>query len=390
MDAIVFNINHIQLINELYGRSFGNNIIKRIANVVRNITEINYGIACRYSDTFYIYVPHIDNPEDVIERTIVDFNRIFKNSRSRLVCGINQNADKSIDIYRRFDRAIMACNNLKNNYTTNIAFFDAKLHEKAIFEECLVADMENSLSNNNFRVYYQPKYSVMGDKPRLVSAEALVRWVHPEFGMVSPNTFIPLFENNGLISSLDNFVWREAAKQIKEWHDKYNLSIPISVNVSRIDIYNPNLESIFLGLKDEFNLAPNELILEITETAYTDNSSQMIKVVESLRSQGFRIEMDDFGTGYSSLNMLSSLPIDTLKLDMKFIKKDITDKDLRMIELVMEIADFLKVPVTAEGVETEEQYKLLKKLGCCTIQGYYFSRPVPADEFNSLIEKNLI
>ena len=191
-------------------------------------------------------------------------------------------------------------------------------------------------------------------------------------------------------SKLDHFVWQEAASQVRRWREAYNITIPVSVNLSRIDIYNPKLEENFIKLIETCGLSTRDIMLEVTESAYTDNSDQIIQVVESLRSRGFFIEMDDFGSGYSSLNMLSELPIDALKLDMKFIKNIATNpKALHMVELMMDIADFLKVSVVAEEVETEEQCRLLKDLKCKFIQGFYFSKPLLPEEFKLLIEKEV-
>ena len=390
MDAVAFNINNLGLINEISGRAYGTEIIQKIADAIKVLLNMTVGMACRFSDTFYLYIEHKDNCEEILTKFLNEFNSIFKNTRSRLVCGVNPIVDKKVDVYRRFERAMMACNSLKNNYNTNINFYDAELHKKELFEECLVSDVDASLSNKNFIVYYQPKYDIRGPRPKLSSAEALIRWKHPEFGMISPGVFIPLMEENGLVSKLDHFVWGEAAAQVRKWRDQYNITIPVSVNLSRIDIYDPNLENNFMKLVRDNGLKPTDLMLEVTESAYTDNSDQIIQVVESLRSKGFFIEMDDFGSGYSSLNMLSELPIDALKLDMKFIRNIAkNDKALHMVELMMEIAEFLKVSVVAEGVETEEQCKLLKQMKCDIIQGFYFSKPLPPEEFKLLIEKEV-
>ena len=200
--------------------------------------------------------------------------------------------------------------------------------------------------------------------------------------MISPGDFIPLFESNGLIQKLDRYVWKEAARQVGEWKKTYGISVPVSVNVSRMDIYYPKLRDDFKELLKENGLETNELMLEITESAYADNADQLVNVIENLRSDGFVIEMDDFGSGYSSLNMLTTIPIDALKMDMKFIRNMQKDeKSMKLVELVLDIAKFLQVPVIAEGVETEEQLMLLKERGCDIIQGYYFSKPVPAEEF---------
>jgi len=214
--------------------------------------------------------------------------------------------------------------------------------------------------------------------------------MHPEFGMISPGLFIPLLEEHGLILDLDRFVWNETAEYIRRCKDSYGFSVPISVNVSRIDMLMPDLKRIFKEIMDRFSLTGDDIILEITESAYTGDSEQLISMASELRGMdmGFRIEMDDFGTGYSSLSMLSNMPIDVLKLDMSFVRNAFGEhRDMRMIELIIDIADYLNVPVIAEGVETEEQYLALKAMGCDIVQGFYFSRPLPKEEFSKLVEE---
>ena len=197
-----------------------------------------------------------------------------------------------------------------------------------------------------------------------------------------------MLEDNGLILELDQFVWRETAARIRDWKDRLGRSVPVSVNVSRIDMLTPNLKNIFKDILEEYRLLPDDLILEITESAYTSDSEQVISTAKELRGveMGFRIEMDDFGTGYSSLGMLSHLPIDALKLDMSFVRDAFGEnRDVRMIELIIDIADYLHVPIVAEGVETEEQYLVLKAMGCDLVQGYYFSKPVPPEAFDHFL-----
>jgi EAL domain-containing protein (putative c-di-GMP-specific phosphodiesterase class I) len=199
--------------------------------------------------------------------------------------------------------------------------------------------------------------------------------------MISPTTFIPLFEENGLIQELDMFVWQTAAAQIRSWKDTLGFSVPVSVNVSRIDLYEPSLTSFLESTISTYGLTPDDLYLEITESAYTNDSTHIINKITELRSMGFRIEMDDFGVGYSSLSMVSTLPIDAIKLDMLFIRNAFKDgKDTRLLEIVIDIAGYLGVPVIAEGVETADQFHALKAIGCDIVQGFYFSRPLTADD----------
>lgn len=266
------------------------------------------------------------------------------------------------------------------------ASIDNTLHESEIFAEQLIEDFSAAIREKQFQVYFQPKFNIRPEEPVLSSAEALVRWKHPELGMVSPGTFIPLFEKNGLIQELDEYVWRTAAAQVRAWKERLGISVPVSVNVSRIDMYDPFFVKKMDQIVKENSLEYRELLLEVTESAYTEDSEQIVDKVKQLRALGFRIEMDDFGSGYSSLNMISSLPIDALKLDMQFIRNAFKERrDTRLLEVVIQLADSLEVPTIAEGVETAEQLLTLKAMGCEIVQGYYFSRPLPADEFERFV-----
>lgn len=389
MDAIVLNFNHFHLLNELYGRTFGDRILKAIAQGIRAVILSSGGIACRYdADAFYLYTGHQEDYEQLLSQVISGFRQLLKAPEIRLRMGVYPDIHRTATLESRFARALQACNLLRNQYAVSFAVYDEKMHEKEVYSARLLEDFERALEEKQFLVSYQPKYNIRGDRPVLCSAEALVSWLHPEFGRVSPGVFIPLFEENGLIQRLDRYVWQEAAAQIKKWRLAYQMTIPVSVNVSRVDIYDPEVTDFLLKLVEENQIDPHNYLLEITESAYTDDSRQIIQVVKGLRDHGFRVEMDDFGSGYSSLNMLTELPIDALKLDMAFIRNiSPNNKEMRMVELVLEIADFLKVPVIAEGVENREQYELLKKADCDIIQGYYFSRPIPPKNFNQLIEK---
>ncbi len=392
MDAIVLDVNHFRMLNERYGRQYGDSVLSRIGQRVRQISREIGGVCCRrQADVFLIYCPHTEDYEGILDKAsegLVDED--VSQQRVRLRMGVYSEVDKSLQIERRFDYAKIAANTAKNNYQKAIGIYDTKMHEAELYRERLLEDFKPSLENNRFMVYFQPKFDIRPEKPVLASAEALVRWDHPELGIISPGVFIPLLEDNGLILDLDQFVWREAAARIREWKDRFGFAVPVSVNVSRIDMLTPNLKNIFEEILQTYDLSANDLMLEITESAYTGDSDQVITTAKELRGMGmgFRIEMDDFGTGYSSLGMLSRLPIDALKLDMSFIRSAFGEtRDVRMIELIIDIADYLQVPVVAEGVETEEQYLVLKTMGCDYVQGYYFSRPVPHQEFDRFIEE---
>ena len=388
MDAVIIDVNHFRMVNERYGKAYGDEVLRLIAEQLLDTVGIRGGLACRQeADTFLLYCPHGERLGDILDdasKRLAEHS--MSDNRIRLRMGIYECADKSIDIERRFDRAKMAADSAKGSFTKTIGIYDDRLHEKQLFAEQLIEAFPDAIREKQFRVYYQPKFDVRPDTPVLTSAEALVRWIHPDLGMISPGSFIPLFEENGLIQQLDHYVWEEAARQIREWKDRLNYSIPVSVNVSRIDMYDPNIVETLQEITERHGLSGRDMLLEVTESAYTQDSAQIIETAQRLRDRGFQIEMDDFGTGYSSLNMISSLPIDALKLDMHFIRDAFKeDGNTHMLEVIIGISDFLSVPVIAEGVETEEQLHALKNLGCDIVQGYFFSKPVPATEFEPFI-----
>ena len=391
VDVLVFNIDHFHLVNEMYGRTVGNTVLMRVADTIVEVLDDIALIACRpEADTFYVYCDHIEDYSPMITEIQDKVDDSSGLSKIRLRSGIYLNADADADIELRFDRAKTACDKIRGDYMTAVSYYSKDLHLRSIYQERLIKDIDQAIANEDLKVFFQPKYDITGEVPKLRSAEALIRWVHPELGMISPGDFIPLFEGNGLIQKVDNYVWSKAAKQIREWKDKFGYSVSVSVNVSRIDIFDPSLLEKLRRIIDTNGLHESELMLEITESAYADNAGSLTEVTNSLRALGFKIEMDDFGSGYSSLNMITSIPIDVLKLDMSFIRKmEEDEKNLKLVEIILDIAKFLKVPVVAEGVETKAQLDMLKCMGCQVIQGYYFSKPVSAEEFEKFIIKEM-
>ena len=390
MDAIVLDINRFGIINERYGRAYADEVLRRVGEKAREMVHDEGGIVCRReADIFLVYCPHREDYKAILDNASMGLaGEQNANNRVRLRMGVYSNVDKSLELERRFDRAKIASDSVRNSFTRNIGVFDDTLHKAEMYSEQLIEDFPKAVEEGQFKVFFQPKYNITGDKPYLAGTEALVRWQHPELGMISPGVFIPLFEENGLIQDLDHYVWRQAARQIRIWKDEIGYTVPISVNVSRVDMYDANIVYSLLDILEESKLEAGDLHLEVTESAYAEDAEQIIETVKRLRSMGFLVEMDDFGTGYSSLNMLSSLPIDVLKLDMQFIRMAFgQEKDTHMLEIIIEIARHLSAPVVAEGVETEEQVKALKEIGCDLVQGYFFSPPVPAEKFASFLSE---
>ncbi len=386
MDAIVVNVNHFRMINERYGKLYGDEVLRSIAGSLREAAGSDAIVCRREGDVFLIYCPHRTDYAELLERACAGLD-----SRVRLRMGVYPIVDKSLDIERRFDRAKTAADTVRSSYAKSVAVYDSALLESEIFAEQLLEDFPRALEERQFLVYYQPKFDIRGEEPILHGAEALVRWKHPQLGFISPGVFIPLLESNGLITQLDRYVWRETARQMREWKERLGYLCPVSVNVSRVDVFDPELLDKIQALIGEFGLTPREFLLEITESAYTEDSAQIIRTVTRLREAGFCVEMDDFGSGYSSLNMLSFLPVDALKLDMQFLRNAFRErKNTKLLDVVIDIAVSLEVPTVAEGVETAEQLLTLKSMGCDIAQGFYFSPPVPAEVFEPFLRERML
>ena len=385
MDAVVLGINNYHVLLERYGKEKCIELLSLIADELKNQYPAGNAILChKEMDTFFLYCHHASDHETRLQNIGHSIDLVF--SGVKLKMGIYECVDKKIELRNRFVRARMAYNKLQGNYHDEIAVFDDEILEKILFEEQLCSDFKTAINEEQFTVFFQPKFDISGDVPVIAGAEALVRWHHPSLDLISPGLFIPLFENNGLIYELDDYVWHKTAAKIKEWRGKFEKKIPVSVNISRAEMYDPNLANRLINIVEENGIEVSDLHLEITESAYVSDSSMIIDRVEDLRKKGFFIEMDDFGSGYSSLNMIGELPIDALKLDMLFIRSAFKNQNMKMLDIVIGIADCLGVPAIAEGVETEEQYLKLKESGCAIIQGYYFSKPVPGDEFEKFLK----
>ncbi len=385
LDAVVMNIEQFHVINALYGWNFGDTVLKALGDEIALFVKENKGIACRSTaDRFDIYSQTDGNYQKLFDRFQERLDKCAPDVNIRLRMGVMP-WQKDIEPVQLFDRARTACGMVRGGLHNRVVVFSEEMREREIIENRLISDIKRAVDNHEFIVYYQPKFNIQADPPQLYSAEALVRWEHPELGMVPPGEFISVFEKSGHIGMVDKYVWAETARQIADWKKKYGVNLPVSVNLSRIDIFDPDIVDTIERLVKDNGINREDLHLEVTESAYTENEDLVIGVIKVFMDKGYHIEMDDFGTGYSSLNMLSHMPIDVLKLDRSFIKdisgNDDDKKNIRMVELILDIAKSLKLMVVAEGVENETQLQFLKAHGCELIQGYYFSPPLSAAEF---------
>ncbi|MBR3617924.1 MAG: EAL domain-containing protein [Acholeplasmatales bacterium] len=388
-DMIVLNISRFHLYNELYGKEEGDKALVYLANILKEIANNNDGIVARLQrDYFALYINHLDNYDNLADKINNELKNNYNITNINIRFGIYSINNTEINIDNCIDRATLVCDEISNSNTKIYNVYNEDDQKKQLFKERLNHDFKNAIDNKEFKVFYQPKISISNGKYVLSSAEALVRWIHPELGFISPGMFIPLFEENGNIKILDQYVWNEAAHQIKEWKDKFNIVLPVSVNVSRADMFDEKVVDVINNIVIENKIKPEYLYLEITESAYNNETDQIVEIINKLRNLGFKIEIDDFGSGYSSLNTLATLSFDYLKLDMKFVHDMFTnDKTLKMVGIVSDIAKYLNVKLIAEGVETKEQLEKLKELKYDVIQGYYFSKPVANNEFEEFFRK---
>lgn len=388
----VLNFDRFKVFNDIFGFDEGDKILEKIGTYMNKIFSEKSVCGHIYADHFVFCTEQDFVSKEILNHHAETFvKKLHPNFDFIVRFGIYKLESENEDISLACDRAELALNTIKQSFTERFAYYDESMIQNLKQEQELITDMVAGILNKEFKVYLQPQYDYTTKS--LIGAEALVRWEHPKKGLISPALFIPVFERNGFISQLDRYVWEETCRLMRDWIDKGLNPVPVSVNISRRDIYNLDLTSIFESLLKKYDLTPRNLRLEITESSYMENPEQLIQVVEDLRKQGFCLEMDDFGSGYSSLNTLKEVPVDILKLDMKFIaagttKSENPEEDTKggsILSSVVRMANWLHLPVIAEGIETREQADYLKSIGCFHMQGYYFAKPMPSDKYEDLL-----
>lgn len=389
-DIICSDVENFKLINDAFGMQGGNKVLKTMGGICQKSTDTLGGICSRFhADQFVSMIEHTEGYSDELYEALTAETR-EKCGISNIVIkwGIYQTGDRKISVEQMCDWALQGARSIKGQYGRYYAFYDDKLRSEMLRDQAILDCMEEALEQGQFQVKLQPKYKAAGGL--FTDAEALVRWCHPEWGMQSPAVFIPLFERNGFITKLDQYVWEKVCQLMQQW-DKEGLEpVNISINVSRADVYNVNLVDTLLDLVKRYNIAPKRLHLEITESVYTESPEDIIQNVTRLREKGFVVEMDDFGSGYSSLNMLNRMPMDILKLDMQFIRTEMEmPESRRTLRYIIGLAHWLNLSVVAEGVETKEQLEHLRNLGCDYIQGYYLAKPMDPADFEELFRQQI-
>ena len=381
---IRWNIERFKAINELFGRSTGDKILKTLASTFSTFIGKKGTLGRLYADHFAFCIPKNEfNPEQLAGKAEKQLNATSLKIHIRSAFGIYEIEDSTMAISLMNDRANMALKIAKGNYHKPYAYYTDTLRKKLLKEQSIINDMDKALASGQFQIFLQPFFNTR--KNRFTAAEALVRWIHPEQGIIGPDSFIPIFEENGFVISLDLYIIEQVCKLQRRMLDENRSTIPISINLSRIDFYNQDLAETIIQKVTQYNLPPALFMFEITESVYTENPTELLTIMKKLQNQGFVILMDDFGSGYSSLNILKDVPIDILKLDILFSKEiGKSDKAENIIRSVVNMATLLNLPIIIEGIETVQQVDFYKQIGCEILQGYYFSRPLPIKDFLNL------
>ena len=392
---IRFDIDRFSLINSYFGMAHGDKVLRYIAEtfpvLVKQADHYTYGrieadifAACvsidnsRYKEKYQFAVNIVEKSKKIL----AEFDKNFDIVPS---FGLYEVTDNSIRPNILYDRASLAAKTCKGSYIQLYSWYDDSMEQQLKHDQNIANEMTKALESNQFVPFFQPKYDLRTNK--IAGAEALIRWEHPEKGLIPPASFIPIFERNGFVSKVDYYMWESVCKALRKWIDEGKTILPISINISRIDLYNPLLVEVICNLVDKYKIPSNLLNLEITESSYMDNPEIMLQTMSRLQEKGFIVMMDDFGSGYSSLNVLKDMPVDVLKIDMKFLSKNTEDgRSESIIASIVRMAKWLNVTCIAEGAETFNQVEFLKNIGCEFAQGYYYSKPIPQDEFEKLVE----
>ncbi len=386
-----FDIKEFRVINEVYGHIAANRVLCNIVKAM-NEAEFVYASARCHNDNFAMMIE--DMPEDEMIECLQDFFEKLSyfdgdpNYKIYYRVGVVPMQRTILNGNRVADAAKLAQSLGQNMNKTEITIFTDKMHDDISWGNYIKASMDNAVSNDEFMVYFQPKYDITGDSPVLKGIEALVRWNYRQEDILSPVKFVPFFERDGSIGKIDDIVLKKSCETLARWKREGKNLYTVSVNLSRSRFYFENLIDHLVSIVDSYHVDHHYIEFELTESATYEDMDHMMGILEELRDKGFQISMDDFGTGYSSLSLLTEMPLDTLKIDKSFVDKlgleHEKKEDVVVISHIISLAKELGFTTLAEGAENAAQVRRLKELGCETIQGYYFSKPVQIEEFERL------
>ncbi len=374
------DIREFKLINDIFSKSYGDKVLCSLANNMRKYASPDEIYGRISGDKFGFVVPIDQFDEELTEKRLSEEGLTGEGINYPVIIhmGVYEVDDVNLPMSVMFDRAFMAVTSIKHDYGRRIARYDSTMRANAIWNQKISAELDDAIATKQIRPYLQP---MVNEDGKVLGAEVLVRWIHPEEGFLSPARFIPHFEENGRIAQLDTYMWECACQILKQWeHDGIDLFL--SVNISPKDFYFIDVYETISGLVKKYGINPAKLRLEITETVMMSDMTNRLRILEDLRAEGFFIEMDDFGSGYSSLNMLKDIPVDVLKIDMMFLYKTRDQHRAETIlQAIINLSNELQMPSITEGVETSEQLAMLATMGCRLFQGYFFAKPMPVEEF---------
>ena len=382
------DILDFKLINDVFGTDFGDKTLRGIAAFLREHVPSDGVFGRIGGDTFGVLVPKEAFSEKQLEEALQGFSMGDGPLDHHIVIhvGVYEVIERDMEVSFMFDRALLAMSTIEDEYQTHIAFYDEKIRKDVLWAQHISAQLKDALKKRNVVPYLQP---IVDKEGRIVGAEALARWVHPQDGFLPPSSFIPVFEKNGMIVEIDRDMWRCACEILADWQ-KQGRDLFISVNISPKDFYFMNVGAEIKQLASEYAVEPSKLRIEITETVMMTDIDNRMKVLEDLRQAGFIVEMDDFGSGYSSLNLLKDMPVDVLKIDMKFLAKTTDEKKARTIlQNILQLSEDLGIFSLTEGVETHSQHQMLSEMGCKLFQGFFFAQPLPITEFEDYYRNHL-
>ena len=375
------NIKDFKLINELCGAEVGDQLLITQANVIRT-DESGDSASCRmYADKFCTLLPKRDYNEEGFSKNMssVMDSVLSIPLKTQFYFGIYEIVDRTESVWTMCDKAMMAIDAISGSYEKCFNFFKEELFQRIIKEKEIIGEFDKAIENDEFHMFLQPQIANDGT---LVGAEALVRWIHPVKGMVSPADFIPVLEKSGLIHKLDLVMWEKAAQQLEKWKKAGKENLSISVNISTKDFYLTDISEVFKSIAEKYDFDIRNLKLEITESALMKDVRKIMNEMDELHALGYDIEIDDFGSGYSSLGMLKDIHADILKIDMIFLQEtENTERSTTIIKNVISMSKELGMPVITEGVEKKEHVDFLRHAGCDMFQGFYFSKPISVENF---------
>lgn len=384
---VAIDIEHFRLFNKLYGRESGDELLQYIGNYLQELEKNHHSLAGYFGcDNFAIIMPQHPDSFTALQDDIIGCIHHWNKSLGFLpTIGICPIDDVQIAPEMLYDCATTALSHVVNQYATRICYYNTSMETDLESELLLLSEIQTALEKEEFTFFAQPQCDISTGK--IVGAESLVRWQHPEKGLVSPAVFIPILEKNGLIADLDRYTWRKVFAWLRNWIDRGYRPVPISINVSRIDIFSMDVVAYLLELLRIYDLPEKLIKVEITESAYAENNQIIDNTVQALRNHGFIVMMDDFGSGYSSLNMLRNITVDVLKLDMRFLDINEQEKErgIGILESVINMARLMQLPIIVEGVETQDQERFLLNMGCRYTQGFYYYKPLPIVQFEELL-----